>query len=192
MGYLIDLRQNYPIYALTTKNDTFRNDTTGLLMKGTNLGNSNKDDRPSQNNKGLHLHDVVEADQQKLSQNNVMLIDDEPDMLFTYKLFLDNLGYGVDTFTDPMMALQHYAKSDPSYYKLIVMDIRMPHMNGLQLYHRLKAINSEIQILFVSALDAAEEMMSLLPEINMNDILRKPIDEKVFVEKVKRKCVACN
>ena len=57
-------------------------------------------------------------------------------------------------FTDPREALVHFAQSNPDYYNLVVMDIRMPNLNGLQLYYRLKAINPDIRIMFVSALDA--------------------------------------
>ena len=46
-----------------------------------------------------------------------------------------------DTFTDSQEALKHFAQSDPYHYKLILLDIRMPNPNGIQLYYRLKAIN---------------------------------------------------
>jgi two-component system, OmpR family, response regulator ChvI len=74
--------------------------------------------------------------------------------LTTYKTFLTIEGYNVHDFTDPREALVHFAQSNPDYYNLVVMDIRMPNLNGLQLYYRLKAINPDIRIMFVSALDA--------------------------------------
>jgi DNA-binding response OmpR family regulator len=65
------------------------------------------------------------------------------------------------------------------------MDIRMPNLNGIQLYYRLKAINPNIKILFVSALDAAQEMISILPGVELDDIIRKPVDSEQFLSKVK-------
>jgi two-component system response regulator ChvI len=118
------------------------------------------------------------------SKPNVMLIDDEPDMVITYKSFLSAEGYKVETFTNSQEALRHFAQMNPSYYDLVVMDIRMPNLNGLQLYYRMKAINSSIRVLFVSALDAVEELVSILPDIKHNNILRKPVDKDHFVRSV--------
>jgi DNA-binding response OmpR family regulator len=114
----------------------------------------------------------------------VMLIDDEPDMIITYKSFLHSEGYSVDAFSNSQEALRHFAQVNPSYYDLVIMDIRMPHLNGLQLYHRMKAINSSVRVLFVSALDAVEELVSILPDIKRNSIIRKPIERDNFVKSV--------
>jgi two-component system, OmpR family, response regulator ChvI len=115
---------------------------------------------------------------------NVMLIDDEPDMIITYKSFLHSEGYNVDAFSNSQEALRHFAQVNPSYYNLVIMDIRMPHLNGLQLYNRMKAINNSVRILFVSALDAVEELVSILPDIRRNSIIRKPVEKDHFVKSV--------
>jgi two-component system response regulator ChvI len=115
---------------------------------------------------------------------NVMLIDDEPDMIITYKSFLHSEGYNVDAFSNSQEALRHFAQVNPSYYNLIIMDIRMPHLNGLQLYNRMKAINNSVKILFISALDAVEELVSILPDIRRNSIIRKPVEKDHFVRSV--------
>ena len=77
-----------------------------------------------------------------------MLVDDQADMLFTYRSFLEGQGFNVESFTDPIVALRQFAQLDTSKYDLVVMDIRMPQLNGLQLYQRLRAINSTVRILF--------------------------------------------
>ena len=106
-----------------------------------------------------HEYDQRLQDQKQENTNNILLVDDEPDTLFTYKTFLlDIEGYNVDAFTDSQKALQNFAQANPSYYDLVVMDIRMPGLNGLQLYYRIKAMNPDIKVLFVSALDVAKEM----------------------------------
>jgi two-component system, OmpR family, response regulator ChvI len=93
----------------------------------------------------------------------IMLIDDEPDTLLTYKTFLSSEGYAIEAFTDSKEALKHFVEMDPSYFDLVVTDIRMPVLNGLQLHYRLTAISMSIKILFISALDAMEETISILP-----------------------------
>ena len=113
------------------------------------------------------------------------MIDDEADILLTYKSFLDTEGYKIATFSDSDEALDHITRLDPSFYKLAILDIRMPSLNGLQLYHRLKAINSSMKILFVSALDAAEEVLTIVPELTYGDFMKKPVNQKHFLARVK-------
>ena len=64
------------------------------------------------------------------------------------------------------------------------MNIRMHNLNGLQLYYRLKAINANIKILFVSAL-CSTGMVSILPGIGLDDVIRKSVDSEQFLSKVK-------
>jgi DNA-binding response OmpR family regulator len=94
-------------------------------------------------------------------------------------------GYNTDAFTDSQKALQQFIQVNPSYYDLVVMDIRMPGLNGLHLYYRLKAINPDVKVLFVSALDVAQEMVSILPGVELDDIIKKPVEKEQFLYKVK-------
>jgi DNA-binding response OmpR family regulator len=79
----------------------------------------------------------------------------------------------------------HFVNVNPSHYNLAILDIRMPGLNGLQLYYRLKAINRNIKILFVSALDAVPELISILPDVKTtNDIIKKPVALDDFISAV--------
>ncbi len=88
-----------------------------------------------------------EQEQEPRRPPNIFLVDDEEDILYTFKKGLSSEGYNVEAFSDSMEALRHFAKVNPSHYKLAVLDIRMPGLNGLQLYYRLKTINRNIKIL---------------------------------------------
>ena len=69
---------------------------------------------------------------------------------------------------------------------MAILDIRMTSLNGLQLYYKLKAINRNIKILFVSALDAVPELLSILPDVKTaNDIIKKPVALEDFICAVK-------
>jgi len=84
-----------------------------------------------------------------------------------------------------MVASTHFDIVNPSHYDLAILDIRMPGLNGLQLYYRLKAINRNIKILFVSALDAVPELTSILPDVkSTEDIIKKPVTIGNFVSAV--------
>jgi DNA-binding response OmpR family regulator len=125
-------------------------------------------------------------DWQKPSSTNILLIDDEKDILDTFKEGLSSEGYNVEAFEDPVEALAHFVNANPSHYNLAILDIRMPGLNGLQLYYRLKAINRNIKILFVSALDAVPELVSILPDVKTtNDIIKKPVALDDFIMAVK-------
>ena len=121
---------------------------------------------------------------QQKDLRNLMLIDDEPDIPLTYKSFLASEGYSVDAFTDAHEALKHFALNS-SHYDLIIMDIRMPGLNGLQLYHRIKAINKDIKVIFATALDAADELVSVLPDIKSNYVIRKPVGREDFINTIR-------
>jgi DNA-binding response OmpR family regulator len=94
-------------------------------------------------------------------------------------------GFNVDAFTIPEEALDTFAKKLPSHYSLVIVDIRMPRINGLQLYHRLKRISMSVKVLFVSALDAAAELVSILPNANEIRVIKKPADQEHFMSAVR-------
>jgi class 3 adenylate cyclase len=91
----------------------------------------------------------------------------------------------VEAFTDSYRALQSFARIEPGHYDLLVLDIRMPTINGLQLYQRLKAVDPYVKVIFMSALEATDELVSILEGIKSTDVIRKPIDRKHFIQKVK-------
>jgi DNA-binding response OmpR family regulator len=92
----------------------------------------------------------------------------------------------VDTFTDPYAALRRFAEIDSSYYSLVLLDIRTPRLNGLQLYYRIKAINHIIKIIFATALDLADELLSILPDMKSDCIIKKPVDNAQIISAVRR------
>jgi two-component system response regulator ChvI len=140
------------------------------------------------NNRITSFSELDWQEQQKKgsSATNILLIDDEEDVLYTFKQGLSSEGYNVEAFADPMEALTHFVNVNPTHYNLAILDIRMPGLNGLQLYYRLKAINRNIKIIFVSALDAVPELISILPDVKtVDDIIKKPVALDDFVHAVK-------
>jgi len=117
---------------------------------------------------------------------NVMIIDDEPDALLSLKIFLEDKPYGVEVFSNAKEALQKFALLGPSHYNLVISDIRMPDMNGLELYNSLKAINRNVRVIFVTALDIAQELISILPGLKEKDVVRKPISRSEFIKIVEK------
>ena len=116
----------------------------------------------------------------------ILLVDDEKDDLVVLEKFLKLGGFEVNSFSNPRQALLHYANTDPYSYDLIISDIRMPEINGFQLYYRLKSIKHDVKILFATCLNIAEELLTLLPEVGPQQVIRKPIEKEKFIKIVKR------
>jgi CheY-like chemotaxis protein/predicted transcriptional regulator len=145
------------------------------------------------NNIALQKTQVNNYQQQEQAKSSssfkIMLVEDEQDTLLTYKKFLLESDvserYTVDAFTDSYEALKHFINLNHSYYDLLITDIRMPGLNGLQLYQKIKAIDNTIKVVFVSALDALQEMVSVFPDLDFSNIVRKPVTQEDFTDKVK-------
>jgi len=161
-----DLIENSEIRDILIKNE--------WLYSSTNIGNRIQTPRV-----------VIEKQQQqqkKLSPK-IMLVEDETDVLLTYKSILNTEGYDVEAFTSPYEALKNFLTKNHPYYDLIIIDIGSG-INGLQLYQKFKSIDDLVKILFITALDAAAEIVSILPDVRLSDIIRKPVEQERFVNVV--------
>ena len=80
---------------------------------------------------------------------NVLLVDHEPDITFTIKDILeDNRGFKVDTFNNHIIALKSYKNN---FYDLVILDIKMPKMDGFQLYSKIREQDPKAKICFLTA-----------------------------------------
>jgi CheY-like chemotaxis protein len=116
----------------------------------------------------------------------ILLIDDELDDLFVLEKFLINAGFEVKSFSSPREALRHYANGGPLSYDLIISDIRMPDINGFQLFHKLRAINDNVRIIFATCLEIVDEILTMIPELGREQLIQKPVEKEKFIEIVKK------
>ena len=80
--------------------------------------------------------------------SRLMALDDEADITFTLKLVLEQSGFLVDVFNDPKIALISFK---PDYYDLILLDVKMPQMNGFELYQEIRKKDKNVKACFVTA-----------------------------------------
>ncbi len=115
---------------------------------------------------------------------SIMIIDDEQDILLTYEIYLRDHGFNVYSFSDSKDALQFFEENANRSVDLVISDIRMMSINGIQLYRQIKSIDPNVKIIFISALDAAPEITSVLAGFKREDLLSKPVDQKRLLSAV--------
>jgi two-component system, OmpR family, response regulator ChvI len=162
-------KYSYPIYSLSKRSQP------------VNVCNSSTQQEVNEVKKY-----VLEKHRKASKVPNILLIDDELDDLFVLEKFLTREGFGVKSFSNSREALEHFSRTNPSFYDLIISDIRMPEINGLELYMSLKAIKNDVKILFASAIELAEEILSVMPGVRREQLIRKPVEQEVFIDLVKK------
>ena len=78
----------------------------------------------------------------------ILVVDDEPDVVASFKFSFEDAGYKVDGFTDPLIAL---SKFKANIYDIVLLDIRMRELDGIELYERMMRINNKVLVFFVTA-----------------------------------------
>ncbi len=123
---------------------------------------------------------------QRSNNKRIILVDDDPDILFTYESFLKENGYETISFTDPCKAL-NFIKALSNFDDLLVtLDIKMIELNGFQLHQQIKAIDPTIKILFITVLDISDEILTIVPGLSKEQILIKPVEKKVLLITIKK------
>ena len=169
--YRITESNRYSTYIVKRKN----------ILTLSDVGISNKTSL-SEKQLGSSIEDFPKKNDNK----RIILVDDEQDILFTYKIFLEDQDYDVTSFIDPVFAL-NYIRNLPNFKDLlIILDVRMKNLNGIQLYQQIKSIDPTIKILFITALDILDEFSTIIPGISTKQIMRKPVDKKLFTTTVKK------
>jgi CheY-like chemotaxis protein len=175
----------YPTYIIKRRSNTllqndYTNSTHSVRMQKQSNLYAEEDFIENKNNKreGFFFH-------KKNKNKRIILVDDEEDILFTYRSFLTDYDYHITSFTDPTFALNYIRDISNFDNLLVILDIRMKNLNGFQLHQQIKAIDPTIKILFITALDILDELLSIVPGISQNQIMRKPVEKKIFTNTVK-------
>ena len=113
----------------------------------------------------------------------ILIVDDTVDIANSLKFGLERLGFAVDAFTDPELALNSYK---PSMYDLLIIDVRMPKMSGFELANSIKNKDSSALVWFLTAFEVyQDEIKKSFPGLAETNILRKPISLKELSTKIK-------
>jgi DNA-binding response OmpR family regulator len=120
-----------------------------------------------------------------MKRRQILLVDDELDITLTLKSVLEYSGFKVDLFNDPLLALQNFKSN---FYDLLILDFKMPKMNGFDLYEKIKIIDNKVKVCFLTAWSdfrdyefSRKEAFSKEGEIRL---IQKPIENEKLLEQI--------
>jgi DNA-binding response OmpR family regulator len=125
---------------------------------------------------------VSEAKQRSNPVKRVLIVDDEADVNTALREVLELNGFAVDAYEDPLLALENFK---PHFYSLLVLDIKMPELNGFALYREIRKLDKEAKLCFLTAGEMYygdySDVFSKLPA---NCFIRKPVDNEELIKRI--------
>jgi CheY-like chemotaxis protein len=116
----------------------------------------------------------------------LLLVDNEPDNTSVLSMGLEDEGFNVAAFNDPILALSNFK---PNYYSLVILDINMPKMNGYDLYKEIRKLDNKVKICFLTASELYNENLRRQTKEILDEVKRfisKPLTIEDLVIKVKK------
>jgi DNA-binding NtrC family response regulator len=103
----------------------------------------------------------------------ILIVDDEPDIISVFKMVLEMNDFEVDIYNDPLSALANFKQNA---YGLVILDIRMPHINGFELYKKIRIVDDKVNVCFMTAFeDYRQEFKKSFPMLDeIKCFIRKP------------------
>jgi CheY-like chemotaxis protein len=121
-------------------------------------------------------------------KKRILLVDDENDICFTFKETLEDSGFITDTYNNPVSALNNFK---PHIYDLVILDIKMPDMNGFELYKEIKKIDPNTKICFLTAGEEYYEELRKEEEycaLDKEDLfIQKPISNEEIIREINKR-----
>src|ERR671917_1605846 len=123
-------------------------------------------------------------DNKNNTNKKILFVDDEPDIIYSIKRVLEANGFVVDSYTDPILALSNFK---PRLYDLLILDIKMPKISGLDLYQKMKEIDSNVKICFLTASELFYEeyrRLDAYPSLDKAYFIQKPFRSEELIRKI--------
>ena len=116
------------------------------------------------------------------SKGRILIVDDEVDITMAFKKGLESNGFIVDVYNDPVTVLINF-KSD--FYDLLLLDVRMPKMNGFELYQEIEKADKKAKVCFITAFEVYyQALREIFPTLNVNCFIRKPIEIDDLIKRI--------
>jgi len=139
---------------------------------------------PSSENKPEPLHQPSASVRQPASSKKILVVDDESDISSAMKIGLEDNGFVVNVFNDPHAALADYRQGT---YDLLILDVKMPRMNGFELYREIRKVDEKAEVCFLTAFEMyGEEFKRVFPSMDIKHFIQKPISMADLVEQISK------
>jgi CheY-like chemotaxis protein len=120
--------------------------------------------------------------------SRILVVDDEQDVCIVLKMVLENEGgFEVDYYDEPRSALENFR---PNIYDLLLLDIKMPEIDGFELYKQMKKMDNKAKVCFLTASELYYDRFRQTQEFAALDkdlFLRKPIRNEELIKKINRR-----
>ena len=113
--------------------------------------------------------------------NMILVVDDEPDANMTLRTLLEENGFETNAYIDPVVALQDFR---PGKFDLLLLDIKMPKIGGFELYQKMKEIDKEVKVCFVTASELFYEEFRDNREIGEKYFILKPMKNEEMMKRI--------
>ena len=144
--------------------------------------NNNNEDYDNESLRNRSKEDSNEDKDKPLAK--LLIVDDDSDIVQVLKRGLVKNRFLVSAFTNPEEALQNF-KSNSEDYCLMLSDIRMPEMSGIQLARKVKEINPKVKVLLMTSFEIKDnEFSKVFPSTHVDGFLQKPISVKDLTNKI--------
>ena len=121
----------------------------------------------------------------KNDKRKILIVDDESDITTALKMYLEIQGFHIDAFTDPVYAL---AQFKAGFYQLLILDIKMPEMNGFELYTEIKKKDGTVKVFFLTALSEMHDYdpfkQEVFPKEGERYFIAKPIENEELLIRI--------
>ncbi len=123
----------------------------------------------------------------KAKTKRIFLVDDDQDHTVTFKLGLELAGFEVDAYNDSAIAL---SKFRPDYYDLLLIDVKMPKIDGLELYEKIRKMDNKVVVWFITAYETYYRSLKAVSptskgEMSPGPVIEKPIEIDRLVKQIK-------
>jgi DNA-binding NtrC family response regulator len=151
--------------------------------KNNNNNNNDNTNRLDSSRSLIRQKDESNYDDKSLAR--LLIVDDDPDIVQILKLGLQQSRFLVEGFTDPIDALQSVKSNAESYYCLMLSDVRMPGLSGMQLARKVKEVRPNIKVVLMTAFEIKDEEFSkVFPSTQVDGLVQKPIGIKKLTDKI--------
>jgi DNA-binding response OmpR family regulator len=119
----------------------------------------------------------------KKDKIKILIVDDEDDITSSFKRILEIHGFEVDAFNDSVLAL---SKFRANYYDIALLDIKMPYIDGFDLYNKIKEMDNNIRICFLTASEAYYQQFREkdYSHLNRDLFIQKPIELEELLKRI--------